>query len=66
MSKNLSKFMNWLKNFSDYTFLIHKLPQKGNLPQVKKHCSRLVSVWDVEPSCMRDDLLKDAVSGVDM
>ena len=30
--------MNWLKIFSDYTFLIHKLPKKGNLPQVKKHC----------------------------
>ena len=38
MSKNLSKFMNLLKNFSDYPFLSHRLPQKGNLPQVKKHC----------------------------
>ena len=24
--------------FSDYPFLIHRLPQNGNLPQVKKHC----------------------------
>ena len=31
--------MNLLKNFSDYPFLIHILPQMGNLPQVKKHCS---------------------------
>ena len=41
MSKNLSKFMNLLKKFSDYPFLIHKLPQKGNLPQVKKHWYKL-------------------------
>ena len=34
--------MNLLKNFSDYPFLIHRLPQKGNLPQVKKHCSSLI------------------------
>ena len=40
MSKNLFKFMNLLKNFSDYPFLINRLPQKGNLPQVKKHCTK--------------------------
>ena len=39
--KNMSKFMNLLKFFSDYHFLNHRLPQKGNLPQVKKHCSIL-------------------------
>ena len=44
--------MNWLKFFSDYTFLIHKLPQKGNLPQVKKHCFRVLvvntyTVWSI-------------------
>ena len=39
--KNLSKFMNLLKIISDYPFLIHKLPQKSNLPQVKKHCCTL-------------------------
>ena len=33
--------MNWLKFFADYTFLIHKLPQKGNLPQVKKHWTKM-------------------------
>ena len=32
MSKNLSKFMNLLNFFSDYPFLINRLPQ------VKKHC----------------------------
>ena len=39
MSKNLSKFMNLLKFFSDYPFLILRLHQKGNLPQVKNHCA---------------------------
>ena len=42
-SKNLSKFMISLKKFSDYPFLIHKLPKTGDLPQVKKHCIRETS-----------------------
>ena len=29
---------------SDYPFLIHRLPQKDNLPQVKKHWSTLLFV----------------------
>ena len=36
--------MNLLKFFSDYPFLIHRLPQKGNLPQVKKHCYNCCTV----------------------
>ena len=37
--KNLPKFMNWLKIFSDYTFLIHKLPKRAFSPAL---------LWDID------------------
>ena len=38
LSKDLSKFLNLLRKFLRLPFSIHRLLQKGNLPQIKKHC----------------------------
>ena len=42
LPKNLSKSVK--KSFKNL-LKFHRLPQKGNLPQVKKHCPRILS-WD--------------------
>ena len=54
ISQEIFNHRNLPKKNSDYPFLIQKLPQKSNLPQFKKHCSKCLSLIPGHPKPITD------------